>query len=89
MMKTYGQSVKISHNPNWPYIRDHPYRVLVIGGSGSGKTNALLNLMKHQRPDIDKIYVYVKDPSESKYKLLISRREKVGIKALKKVKIIH
>ena len=31
------------HNPNWPHIPDHPYRTLIIGGSGSGKTNTLLN----------------------------------------------
>ena len=38
MMKNYDQSVKIDHNPNWPYIPDHPYRILTVGGSGSGKT---------------------------------------------------
>ena len=43
------------HNPSWPYIPDHPYRILIIGGSGSGKTNALLNLINNQ-PDIDKIF---------------------------------
>ena len=83
-MKSYDQSVEINHNPNWPYIPDHPYRILIIGGSGSGKTNVLLNLIKHQRPDIDKIYLYVKDPFESKYQLLINGREKVGIKNLEK-----
>ena len=51
------------HNKNWPYIPDHPYRILIIGGSGSGKTNLLLNLIENQ-PDIDKIYFYVKDPYE-------------------------
>ena len=56
MMKNYDESVKIKHNSNWPYIPDHPYRILIIGGSGSGKTKVLLNLIKHQRPDIDKIY---------------------------------
>ena len=45
-MKNYDQSVKISHNPNFPYIPDHPDRILIIGGSGSGKTNVLLNLIK-------------------------------------------
>ena len=86
MMKNYDQSVEINHNPNWPYIPDHPYRILIIGGSGSGKTNVLLNLIKHQRPDIDKIYLYVKDPFESKYQLLINGREKVGIENLKNPK---
>ena len=42
------------HNTKWPEISDHPYRVLIIGGSGSGKTNALLNLINTE-PDIDKI----------------------------------
>ena len=62
------------NNPNWPYIPDHPYRIL-IGGSGSGKTNALLNLINNQ-PDIDKIYLYAKDPHEDKYQFLL-KREKV------------
>ena len=83
MMKNYGKSVEINYNPNWSYIPDHPYRILIIGGSGSGKTNVLLNLIKHQRPDIKKIYLYVKDPFKSKYQLFINGREKVGIKNLK------
>ena len=49
------------HNPNWPQFPDHPYRLLVIGGSGSGKTNSLFNLINQQQ-DIDKIYLYAKDP---------------------------
>ena len=49
-----------------PYIPYHPHRISIIGGSGSGKTNVLLNLIKHQRPDIHKIYLYAKDPFESK-----------------------
>ena len=40
------------HNPNWSYIPDHPYKILIIGGSGWGKTNTLLNLINNQ-PDID------------------------------------
>ena len=48
------------HNEKWPYIPDHPYRILIIGGSGSGKTNTLLNLIR-QQDDIDKIYLYAKD----------------------------
>ena len=62
MMKNYDQSVETNHNSNWPYISDHPHRILTIGGSGSGKTNVLLNLRKNQWPDTDKIYLYVKDP---------------------------
>ena len=79
MMKNYDQSIEINQNPNWPYVPDHPYRILIIGRSGSGKTNVLLNLIKHQRSDIDKIYLYVKDPFESKNQLLVNGREKVGI----------
>ena len=86
MMKNYNQFVEINHNPNWPCIPDHPYRILIICGSGSGKTNMLLNLIKYQRPDIDKIYLYVKDAFESKYQLFINGREKVGIKTLKNPK---
>ena len=55
-MKNCDQSVAINHNTNWSYIPDHPYRILIIGGSGSGKTNVLYNLIKHQQTDIDKIY---------------------------------
>ena len=83
MMKNYDQSVKINHNPNQPYIPDHPQRILIIGGSESGETNVLLNLIKHLRPDYDKICLYDQDPFESKYKLLINGTEKVGIKILK------
>ena len=57
---------KTKHNKNWPYIPDHPYRILIIGGSGSGKRSALLNLINEQN-DIDKIYLYAKDLSEPMY----------------------
>ena len=60
-----------------PFIPDHPYRILIIGGSGSGKTNALLNLINEQ-DDIDKIYLYAKDLSEPKYEFLIKKRRDVG-----------
>ena len=68
----------IEHNLKWPYIPDHPNRILIIGGSGSGKTNALLNLINNQ-PDIDKIYLYAKDPYKAKYQYLINKDEKVGL----------
>ena len=67
------------YNEKWPYIPDHPYRILIIGGSGSGKRNTLLNLINKQK-DIDKIYLYPKDVSESKYEYLIRKRENAGIK---------
>ena len=62
------------------------YRTLTIGGSGLGKTNVLLNLIKHQRSDIDTISLYVKDPFELKFQLLINEREKVRIKTPKNLK---
>ena len=68
-------------NKKWPYIPDHPYRSLMIGGSGSGKTNALFNLINEQN-DIDKIYLYARDLSEPKYDYLIKKREDAGIKYL-------
>ena len=61
---------------------DHPHRILIVGGSGSGKTNVLLNLINNQ-PDIDKIYLYAKDPYEAKYHYLINKRKKVGLDHLK------
>ena len=48
------------NNPNQSQIPDHPYRILIIRGSGFGKTNSLFNLIS-QQPDIDKIYLYAKD----------------------------
>ena len=69
------------HNEKWPYIPGHPYRIIIIGGSGSGKTNALINLINKQN-DIDKIYLYARDLSEPKYEYLIKNREDKGIKHL-------
>ena len=69
------------HNEKWPYILDHPYRILISGVSGSGKTNALLHLINEQK-DIDKIYLYAKDLSEPKYEYLIRNRKNAGIKHL-------
>ena len=78
----YTNENRINHNPNGPYIADHPYRILIIGGSGSGKTNALLNLINNQ-PDIHKIYLYAKDPYEDKYQFLIKKRESIRLKHFK------
>ena len=69
---------KTEHNLKWPYISDHPYRIVIVGGSGSRKTNVLLNLINNQL-DIDKIYLYAKDPYEVKYQYLINKRKKVGL----------
>ena len=76
---------KTKHNKNWPYIPDHLYRILIIGGSGPGKTNVLWNLIENQS-DIDKIYLYAKDPNESKYQYLINKREGLGINHFKDLK---
>ena len=67
------------HNPSWPQIPSHPYRILIIGCSGSGKTNSLFSLTNHQ-PDIDKIYLYAKDSYEAKYWFLINKRESTVLK---------
>ena len=56
---------KTEYDLKWPYITDYPYKNIITGGFGSGKTNALLDLMNHQ-PDIDKIYLYAKDSYEAK-----------------------
>ena len=69
--------IKQFNNSNWPYIPDHTY-ILIVGGSGSGKTNALLYLINDQQ-DIDKLYLYAKDPYEAKYQYLINEHEKVGL----------
>ena len=74
----YANENKIEHNSKWPHIPDHPYRILIVGGSGSGKANALLNLINNQL-DIDKVYLYAKDPYEPKYQYLMNKREKVGL----------
>ena len=69
------------NNPNWPEIPDHPYRILIIGDSVSGKINALLNLINHE-PDIDKIFLDAKGSYQAKYQLLINKRESTGLKYL-------
>ena len=60
--------------------------MLIIGGSGSGKANALLNLINNQ-PGIDEIYLYAKDPYEAKYQFLINKREGAGLKRFNDPKV--
>ena len=74
----YTNENNTGNNENGPYIPDHPY-IILIGGSGSGKTNALFNLINNQ-PDIDKIYLYTKDSYEAKYQFLIKKIESIGLK---------
>ena len=71
------------YNEKQPYIPDHPYKIIIISGSGSGKTNTLLNLIiKEQDYDdvIDKIYLYARDLNEPKYQFLVKKRADAGIK---------
>ena len=68
-----------SYNSNWPYIIDNLYRILIIDGSASGKTNSLVNLINNQ-PDIDKIHLHAKDPHQAKCQFLINKRESIGLK---------
>ena len=68
-----------AHNPNWPEISDRPYRILITGAFVSGKTYSLFNLI-NQQPDIDKIFLYAKDPHESKYQFLINKWESTRLK---------
>ena len=68
MMKNYAEPVEINHKPNWPYIPDHPYKILIIVGSWPSKNKIINNQM------LTIFFLYVKDPFESKYQLLINRR---------------
>ena len=81
-LQCLNDQFETEHNKNWPYNRDHPFRILITGGSRSGKTNVLLNLIENQ-PDIDKIYLCAKDPYEAKYQYLINKRQVVGINHFK------
>ena len=84
--KNNDESVEINPNPNSPYVPDHPYKILIIPGSGLDKIDMLLNLIHYQGTDIEKVYLQVKDPFESKYPLIIDFREKVRIKNYKNQK---
>ena len=67
------------HYTNWAQIPDHPYIILIIGGSQSRKTISWFNLISQQR-DIDNIYLYATNPYEAKYQSLINKREDTGLK---------
>ena len=69
------------HNLNWLQIRNHQYRILLIGGTRSRKTNALFNIINHKLCT-DKIYSYPKDPYEPKYQVLINNRDSAGSSAI-------
>ena len=69
------------HSEKWPYIPHHWYKILINGGSGSRKTNTLLNSINEQNY-IDKIFLHGKDLSEPKYEYLIKNREYAGTKNL-------
>ena len=74
----YTNENKIEHSSKWPYIPDHPYRILLLAVLDQEKPNASFNLINNQ-PDIDKIYLYPKDPYEEKYQYLVNKRVKVGL----------
>ena len=66
MMKNYDESDKINQIPDWLFIPNDPYRISIIGSLGSFKTNAPLNLIKHQWLDLEKCYLSVKNPFKLK-----------------------
>ena len=76
------------YNGSCPKIPHHPYRILVIDGSGTGKTNILLNLI-HNQPDSDKIYIYTKDTFDNKFQLIPENHYQTGIKNCKDPEAIH
>ena len=73
------------NNLKWPKLPDQSYRRLIIGASGSRKTNASLNLVNDE-PDIEKSYLYAEDPYKTKYQLLINKRESTWLKNLNDTK---
>ena len=78
------------YNLTWSQISDHPYRILIIGGSESGKTNTLRNLTKQQGDDnytvLDKTYLYAKDSYKPKYQYLITKYKSKVLKNLENLK---
>ena len=75
------------HNLNLQQIPDHPYKIWIIGGSESEKANSLFNLIWHQ-PDIDKSYLYVKDPYEAKCQFLIDTQGSTSLKNWMMLKLL-
>ena len=69
-----------AHNSNWPKFFDHLYRILIIRGSGSGKTNSLFNLITQEPYIIYMLnhYLYAKHPCGAKYQFLINKRKSTG-----------
>ena len=76
MMGNYDQSFEINHNPNWSYIPDHPYSILIIDGSGSEKTNVLLNLIKINDQILTKFTFMLKIHSNQSINCLLTEEKK-------------
>ena len=74
------ESIK-GHNPHWLKIPGHPCRLLIIRGFQSRTTDSLFNRISHL-PDIDNIYLYTKDPYQTKYQLLINKQNSTGLNHL-------
>ena len=75
MIESYDKSVEINPYPNWSYIPDNSHRILIIGGSWSSKTNLLLNLIKGEEADIEKIYIGIKKIKSRSYWLVFERQK--------------
>ena len=75
------------HNSNWPKIPEHPYRILIIGGTGSGKTSELLNLIKQQNDNdysiIDKVCLYAKIYLKQNINILFNKCKNKDLKDVK------
>ena len=82
----YTNENKTEHNIKWPYISDHPQRILIKGGSGSGRTHALLNLINNES-DIAKIYLHAKDTHEAKNQILVNISGSTVLKHFNDVKV--